>query len=110
MAKTSVVAIKYKNSDSVEIQGKESKIQPYLNKGYEVRVNRDGYWLLSRTAKINVTLSRNEDTATFNMRQDILNHYGRKKMNQNLFNKFKQDIESGVICLTLISPESYSFV
>ena len=110
MAKTTVVAIKYENSDSVEIQGKAAKIQPYLNKGYGVRENRNGYWLLVKTAKINVTLSNGEIKATFNMRQDILNHYGRKKMNQNLLNKFKKDVEEGVIILTLNSEESYSFV
>lgn len=110
MATTNVIAISYEKSESLEIQGKREEIEKYLDKGYGVKKKDNGYWLLVKSAQIIVTLSNGNIQKKFNIKEDILNHYGRKRMNKNLLEKFKQDIEAGLISLKLDSNESYSFV
>lgn len=109
MAKTTVVAMNYENSDTVVIREEKNEIQNYLNEGYCIKENQNEYWILVKSANINVTLSKGEITATFNMKKDVMEHYGRRRLDLELFGKFKKDVEANKILLTLNSEESYTF-
>ena len=109
MEKTKILAVKYENSRNKTYQGKRKKIQPFLNEGYEIKLERDGFWVLVKPAKVDVTLSIDDTTKTFNMKEYVLKHYGRKRLNHNLVKKFKADIEKGKIKICLTPNETYSF-
>ena len=109
MAKTTVVAMDYENSDSVVIREDKNEIQNYLNKGYCIKESHDDYFILVKSANIKVTLSNGKIEQTFNMGKDIMEHYGRKRMSPDLLEKFKKDVEKNKILLTLNSEESYIF-
>lgn len=109
MAETNVVAINSVSSDSVEIQGKRDKIQKYLDKGYYVKESRNGYWVLVKPAQLNVTLSDGDTTETFNMKQDVCDHYGRQRISDSLVEKFRKDVNAGKISITLDPRGGYSF-
>ena len=110
MAKTTVLAMNYENSDNIEIQGKREQIQEHINNGYYIQEQRKGYYLLVKSSKIIVTLSNDDLTKTFNMKADILNYYEKQRLNETLFEKFKQDVEDGTISFTLDSNENYSLI
>lgn len=108
MEKTTVVSVNYKESDSITIQGKRSKIDKYLNDGYYVKENRNGFWVLVKTAQVNVTLSNSEHTETFNMKQDVCDYYGKTRITQALVDKFYKDIKAEKISITMDSDCCYS--
>lgn len=109
MAETTVAAINYVSSDSVELQGKRSKIQKYLDKGFYVKESRNGYWVLVKPPEINVTLSDGDTTETFNMKEDVCDHYNRQRVTDNLVEKFRKDVNAGNISITLDPRGGYSF-
>lgn len=109
MAETTVAAISYVSSDNVELQGKRDKIQKYLDKGYYVKEHRNGYWVLVKTAQLNVTLSNGDQVETFNMKQDVCDHYGKQRISDSLIEKFRKDVNSGKISITLDPRGGYSF-
>lgn len=109
MAKTNVIAINYEGSDSIELQGKRDKIQKYLDNGYYVKESRNGYWVLVKTARVNVTLSDGEVVQTYNMKSDVCDHYGKQRVSSSLVERFKKDVNSGNITITLDQRGGYSF-
>ncbi len=66
MQKVEHVIVNYIESDKIETQGKRQEIQKYLDNGYYVKEDRNGYWVLVRTAKVQVTLTNSYGTKTFN--------------------------------------------
>ncbi len=109
MTETIVKSINYEKTDNIEFQGTEKKAQSYIKKGYNIRLRRNGYFVVGKPCKINVTLAMGNAIQQFNMRSDILDHYGKEKMTKALFEKFKKDIEKGNINLKLHSKDQYSF-
>lgn len=109
MTETIVKSINYEKSDNIEFQGTEKEAQNYIKKGYNIRLRRNGYFVVGKPCKINVTLAMGNALQQFNMRSDILDHYGKEKMTKALFEKFKKDIEKGNINLKLHSKDEYSF-
>lgn len=97
MEQASFKSMQYVPSDSIEMQGKYSKIKKYEDQGYNIKESRNGYWLLTRPSKLSVTIENSKNTGTFNMRNDVLMHYGRKKMTENLQKTFLEDIGKGKI-------------
>ncbi len=99
---------KYVESSNTSIQGNRTEIKKYIGKGYRVVEERDGYWILSRPCRINVELENSTGKNTFNMKNDILNYYGRTKMTEKLFEKFYKDATKGKIQFYM-EGMSYSF-
>ena len=68
----------YIPSDTIKTQGKRQEIQEYLDNGYYIKENRNGYWVMVRTEKLQVTLTNSYGTNTFNVKDAILRYYGRE--------------------------------
>lgn len=91
------VSIVYEPSDSIEMQGKYEKIQKYKKQGYYIKEERNGYWVLVKSARVLVTLTNSNCAKTFSMKEDILEYYGRKRISEKLLDKFRADVDSGKI-------------
>ena len=96
-------SIFYQPSESIEIWGKRDKINPYLEKNFEVRESRNGYWVLVKSAKAIAYVKDNENgrMRSFDMRSKILEYYGRKKLLIKLVEQFDKDAKDGKIRLYL---------
>ncbi len=109
MEKTSILAIDYRNSKRKTFQGKRKEIQVFLNDDYYVHSEHDGHWVLVKPPIVNVTLSSADVTKTFDMKEEVLKHYKRRRLNQNLVKKFEKDVNAGKIKISLDSSGTYSF-
>ena len=97
MEKATFKDAKYVESSNAGVQGSRTEIKKYLDKGYNVVEERKGYWILNRPCSIKVELENSTEKNTFDMKQDILKHYGRTKMSQKLFETFYKDATKGKI-------------
>lgn len=85
--------INYYKSDTIETQGKYSKIQKYMNQGYFIKENRNGYWVLNKPANVILTVvDSNDNQYYFYIKQYILDYYNKYKITEKLFQKFKNEI------------------
>lgn len=109
MEKATVTSVNYEKSDTIEKQGKYEDIEKYLNKGYYVKEERNGYWVLVKASRVDVTLSNSTITRTFNMKEDIRNHYNRTRVTEALANTFLKDVNSGKIAICMDSEGMYQF-
>jgi hypothetical protein len=109
MENATVTSVNYEESDTIEKQGKRRDIEKYLNKGYYVKEQRNGYWVLLKASKVEVTLSNSTITRTFNMKEDMRDHYSRTNVTQALVKKFFKDIDSGRITFSMDSEGMYKF-
>ena len=98
MEKATFVTADYIESCSLTIQGNHDSISLYLNDGFHVQKSERGFWILVKPCLVKVTLktSTNEQR-TFDMKQSLLEHYGRKKMSFNLYERFYNEASSGKI-------------
>jgi len=98
MQRADVVYVNYECSDTITCQGTRNSIRSYLDKGYYVKVKRNGYWVLVRPATVTVLLE-NEDgeTQRFNIKNEILEYYGKKQISQSLVERFEQECQDGTI-------------
>ena len=95
MVQAFIVGHEYIPSETIEAQGNRRDIR-LRYPGYIVKMERNGYWVLTKTAKLEVTLCwDNGRVETFNMRSDILDLYERKKATKKLLEKFIEDVEKG---------------
>ena len=101
MEKTTNIFVEYIASDSITMQGKRDKVEPYLKKGYYVKEERNGYWVLLKSAKVLVTLTNSYGTVTFDMKKDILDYYRRKRISMPLLETFQHDIKDGKIIIKM---------
>ena len=81
----------YVEADSMTVQGKEREI--YKKYGKEWHISElgggCGNFLLTKRADVLVDGK--------SCRDFVLDHYNRKKLTEKLFNKFKEDVNSGKI-------------
>lgn len=92
------ISARYFPSDTREKQGTRSDITPLLNEGYSISYQNNGYWVLTKKAKIMVTLDCEENGVyTFNMTNDILSYYGRTKISEKLSKDFEREFRNGHI-------------
>ncbi len=108
MEKVTVLSIVYVPSDSIEMQGKRKDIERYLKSGYYIKENRNGYWVLVKAARVGVTLASDSCTRVINMKDDILHHYGKNRINQSLVDKFRNDIVNETVTIFLDSQGNYA--
>ena len=98
MIKATFVNATYEESISFPHQGNRASIAPYLKKGYRAVQDRNGFWVLTKPVSIEVYLKNsNNQTFSFNMKEDILKHYGKTRISRKLFDKFVLDSTSGKI-------------
>ena len=92
------ISARYFPSDTREKQGTRSDITPLLNEGYSISYQNNGYWVLTKKAKIMVTLDCEENGVyTYNMTNDILSYYGRTKISEKLSKDFEREFRNGHI-------------
>lgn len=93
--------IEYETSDTIEKQGKRADITKYLKKGYYVKEERNGYWVLVRPSRVVVTLKSSIGIQGINMKQEILDYYMKQRISEKQVEKFAKDIDNKkiVICL-----------
>lgn len=99
----------YVDSDSIQIQGKRNKIQKYLNEGYFVQVNRNGFWVLVKPAKVEVVLKNEDEARVFNIKEDVCNLYGKQRISKKLVETFFDEIGIGKIKFEMENGE-YSII
>ena len=107
MKNVTVLSIVYVPSNSIEMQGKRKGIEKYLNAGYYIKENRNGYWVLVKTARVVVTFANDSCTRVFNMKDDICDYYGKNRISQSLVDKFRNDIVNGAVTVFLDSQGNY---
>lgn len=100
----------YQASNTREKQGNREKIQKYLNDGYYVKEERNGYWVLVKPVRVMVTIGNGKTKRTFNMKRDICDYYGKTRISYKLLERFQKDARSGKITFELDSEnDSYIF-
>lgn len=98
MEKATFVSASYEKSSSITHQGNRSSIQRYLNNGYYVIEERNGFWILGKPATIMVSLRNSVGKIhIFNMKEDILGYYNKQRLSSTLFNSFINDAVTGKI-------------
>ena len=110
MPTTIVKAVKHKKSECVRTYGTTADVQKYLDLGYSVENERNGHWVLAKPSQINVTLSKGNTTETIDMREGVLEFYKRKRVTDNLFCKFNEELKSGKLQINLNPDNTYSFI
>lgn len=97
MEKATFVYASFIPSESTTHQGNRNSIQKYLNDGYYIKESRNGFWVLVKSSVVLVTLKNSVTQQQFNMKEDILDYYGKQKMTEKLFERFEKDASSGKI-------------
>lgn len=109
MQKANVICLNYEESDNISYQGNRRQIQRYLDKGYYVKEERNGYWVLIKPAAVRVVLeSEDGHRASFNIKQDILDYYGKVRISPKLVEKFTKECNNGKIHFYM-EDNSYCF-
>ena len=96
MFKAERIGVRYESSSTIEHQGNRQSIDRYLRQGYSIKVRRNGYWVLTKPAQVIVTAYCGENGSfTYDMKDDILEKYGRDKISYGLVETFKNDFSNG---------------
>ena len=85
--------MRYIKSDRKYAQGKRNEIYRQYGSEWTIRERGGGCGNWSLTKKSDVIVNEKS------YRDFILNYYGKAKLTQNLFEKFKTDVENGKINL-----------
>lgn len=86
-----MMTINYVESESMSIQGKWDAIVKQYGKEWNIKPlgGGNGNWLLTKKSDVLVNGK--------SYRGFILDYYGRSKLTEKLFYKFKNDVENGKI-------------
>ena len=101
MEKCEVIHVNYEKSDTIEKQGKRKEIEKYLKQGYSEKVERNGYRVLVKPAKVNVDLKNTSGSYTFDMKDEIVDYYNKERISEKLVKNFEQDIGTGKISISV---------
>lgn len=108
MEKATFVNATYKQSSTITRQGNRSSIQRYLNEGYRIKEDRNGYWVLTKPATLTVVLAdSNHIVHSFQMKEDALQYYGQSRISEKLANTFISDAIDGKIEFYMDNNGSY---
>lgn len=98
MEKAKFISLSYENSDTIEHQGNRSSIAKYLNKGYYIVRERNGYYVLAKSPRVNVTIEMEDGRRqTIDMKYDIREYYQSLKISRSLANRFAKACEKGKV-------------
>ncbi len=107
LEKCKVELIVYEHSDTIEKQGTRDSISKYLKNGYYIKEDRNGYWVLVKPSKVMVTLKSSIGTQTSNLKEDILDFYGKRRISKKQTDKFAKDIDDGKVFVFLSESGIY---
>lgn len=110
MEKAKIISIKYVPSESLEKQGKSRDIEKYRKQGYYVKEARNGYYLLLKSARVEVTLAIDTLTKTFDMKEDLLALYAKERITQTTVNKFINALETGKMIIYMNHEGNYEIL
>lgn len=108
MERAKIISIKYEPSDTIEKQGKRKDIEKYIKAGYYIKEDRNGYWVLVKSAQVSVTLSNSWGTKTFNMKESICSYYKKERISHSLVDKFKDDIAKNKVSIYMDNEGYYT--
>lgn len=107
MERCEIYSVEYQQSDTMRKQGTYSDIQIYTKRGYEIKDNSYGNWLLKKDAKVYVQIKNSSRIETFDMKYDIIGFYSRKRISEALVANFKQDIRNGIVSIYMDENGNY---
>lgn len=107
MEKAKIISINYEPSDTIQMQGKRKDTEKYCKAGYYRKEDRNGYFVLVKTARLIVVLASYSQTREFNMKEDVLDYYGKKRISPSLVDRFSKDICNGTISIFVDSHGNY---
>ena len=108
MEKATLVNALYNQSSTITHQGNRASIQPYLRKGYRIKEDRNGYWVLIKPASLTITLKDSKNIVySFEMKEEAVEYYGKQKISEKLANTFINDAIAGKIKFYLDDTGSY---
>ena len=79
---------------TIEKQGTRRDIQKYLNQGYKIVYENNGYYVLSIPSSANVRYEVEDVERTECVKPLIRDYYNVERVTENRFNKFMQDYEN----------------
>ena len=97
MEQATFVQATFIESQSLTLQGNRNSIKKYLNNGYYIKENRNGFWVLVKPSAVLVLLKNSTGQQQFNMKESILSHYAKQRMTYNLFERFNKEASAGII-------------
>lgn len=107
MEKAKVKSVSYEQSDTIEMQGKRKDIEKHLRNGYHVKEDRNGYWVLTKPAKVLVEVEISGETKIINMKNEIVDHYGKTRISKSLVETFSKDVSNGKVNVYVNSNSNY---
>ena len=108
MQRATIVDYEYKPSDCITKQGKRRDItRQYPD--YHIKEDRNGFFVLTKPSRYEVTLAWNDGMETFEMRSGVLSHYNRRKATETLLETFVEDVENGN-CSIWVDGDSYTIM
>lgn len=109
MEKATLVNAVYNQSSTITHQGNRNSIQRYLNQGYRIKEDRNGYWVLIKPASLIITLKDSKNIIySFEMKEDAVKYYGKQRISEKLANTFINDAIAGKIKFYLDNTGNYS--
>ena len=86
MKKVKFLALEYDKSESLEIRGNHSAIERYLHDGYYVKEQRKDKWSLVRPSRVRIWIQGS--AKQYDMKDKILEYYGKQKLSEKMLDKF----------------------
>lgn len=92
------VDVRYYESSTIEHQGNRESIRSYLNQGYYVQLDRNGYWVLNRPTKVIATLQSQTGTVYYcDIKQHITSYFYKNRISYKQYEDFCKVISDGRI-------------
>lgn len=90
----------YEPSDTIETQGKSSKIDKYLDKGYKIKEARNGYWVLTKKSNAYATIVDDDgNEKRISIGGIVRDYYDCARLTENKVQKFVKEVNDGTINL-----------
>lgn len=96
------IQIYYSPSSTLEKQGKRSEMKKYTNKGYKIQLERNGYFVLVKTARILLRFAEKKKVHEIDISYEVKEFYDRKQVTEKLAEKIATDIQNEKVKLTII--------
>ena len=107
MEKLSYVSSYFEPSETITHQGTQKSIQKFLDRGFSIQQERNGFWVLIKKSRAWVIFANAAGNhLRFDMRGNIMAHYGKQKLYEATFNKFINDLSKGIVNVYLDSANN----
>ena len=90
------IGISYQESSSITCQGNRMSIQPDINKGYYVKSENYGNWVLYRPTRVIATL-KGPNLIECNIKDYITSYYGKSRISYKQYEDFCKLVACGKI-------------